>query len=171
MRGLGDPEPRVPYPKHWRASSGEGWSRDTLSGLRREFQTQLRTVLNQLSADAVASAADAMDPQAPARLQMRVSREVARGRYEVVTGAPPGRVPSTRDIKRVPRPPERVPLRTSDRLMLDVIPDLDGYVTVFNIGPTGNLDLLPTESPDTTLVIVPAGSTLSILEEHCESEL
>ena len=46
--------------------------------------------------------------------------------------------------------------------MLDVIPDLDGYVTVFNIGPTGNLDLLPTESPDTTLVIVPAGARCSI---------
>ena len=46
----------------------------------REFQTQLRTVLNQLSADAVASAADAMNLQAPARMQMRVSREVARGR-------------------------------------------------------------------------------------------
>src|SRR5262249_33725523 len=38
--------------------------------------------------------------------------------------------------------PECVALRTGDRVRLEVQADRDGYFTVFNVGPTGRLNLL-----------------------------
>jgi hypothetical protein len=57
---------------------------------------------------------------------------------------PPGRL--TRDMKKVPPPPDQVRLRTGDRVRIEVSADRPGYLTVFNVGPTGNLNLLYPES-------------------------
>jgi hypothetical protein len=69
-------------------------------------------------------------------------------------------------MTKVPRPPDRVALRTGDRLRIDVSADRDGFLTVFNIGPTGHLNLL---HPDPASVgaapaPVPANRPLQNLE-------
>jgi hypothetical protein len=48
-------------------------------------------------------------------------------------------------MKKVPPSPDRVQLRTGDRVRVEVIADKEGYLTVFNVGPTGNLNLLHPE--------------------------
>lgn len=48
----------------------------------------------------------------------------------------------TRDLARVPPSPDRIRLSTGDRIRIRVAADRGGYITVFNIGPTGNLHLL-----------------------------
>ncbi|MEJ7636769.1 MAG: DUF4384 domain-containing protein, partial [Singulisphaera sp.] len=52
-----------------------------------------------------------------------------------------------RDMTRVPRPPELVTLRTGDRVRVEVVADRPGHVAVFNVGPTGNLNLLYPDGP------------------------
>jgi hypothetical protein len=42
----------------------------------------------------------------------------------------------------VPPEPEGVVLRTGDRVRIEASADHDGYLTVFNVGPTGDLTLL-----------------------------
>jgi hypothetical protein len=52
-------------------------------------------------------------------------------------------------MQKVPAGPECVQLYTGDRIRLEVEVDRTGYVTVFNVGPTGNLNLLcPVEPGD-----------------------
>jgi hypothetical protein len=45
-------------------------------------------------------------------------------------------------MKKVPPLPEHIGLRTGDRVRIEVDADRDGFVTVFNVGPTGHLNLL-----------------------------
>jgi hypothetical protein len=45
-------------------------------------------------------------------------------------------------MKKVPPPPDQVRLRTGDRVRIEVLADRPGYLTVFNVGPTGTLNLL-----------------------------
>ena len=46
-----------------------------------------------------------------------------------------------RDIKKVPKQPVQVRLRTGERIRIEVTADRDGFVVVFNVGPTGDLNL------------------------------
>ena len=48
----------------------------------------------------------------------------------------------SRDIRRVPPRPAQVRVRTGEPLRLEVEANQPGYLAVFNIGPTGNLNLL-----------------------------
>jgi hypothetical protein len=59
-----------------------------------------------------------------------------------VTAAPATAAYRLRDVQLVPEEPERMELRTGDRLRIEVEVDRPGYVTVFNVGPTGNLTRL-----------------------------
>jgi len=54
-------------------------------------------------------------------------------------------------MKKVPRSPEQVVLRTGDNVRIEIVADETGHVTVFNIGPTGNLNLLHPDDPAATL--------------------
>jgi hypothetical protein len=74
-------------------------------------------------------------------LRLQVSHLTDGGRYEPVatTHSRPG--PLTRDMKRVPVPPDRVRLRTGDRVRVEVVADRAGYVAVFNVGPAGHLNV------------------------------
>ena len=49
---------------------------------------------------------------------------------------------ASRDMKRAPREPDQISLRTGDRVRIEVVADQPGYIAVFNIGPGGNLNLL-----------------------------
>src|SRR5207249_1225770 len=69
-----------------------------------------------------------------------------------------------RDLKRVPARPARVSLRTGDRVRLEVVADQPGHVTVFNVGPTGNLNLLSPPEPGLSAPLLPANQVLHILD-------
>jgi serine/threonine protein kinase len=111
-----------------------------------EFARTLRGSLNQLLADALGTRPLETEPTPPVELRLLVSRQVD-GRTSVpVAASRPRPEYQLRDFKRVPRPPERIVLHTGDRVRIEVEADQAGYVTVFNVGPTGNLNLLyPTE--------------------------
>jgi serine/threonine-protein kinase len=105
------------------------------------FVTALRGSLNQLLADSLLLT-PGPSRQAPVHLRLTVSHQVDRHTFVplATTQPPPERF--LRDIRRVPGEPERVGARTGDRLRIEVETDRAGYVTVFNVGPTGNLNRL-----------------------------
>src|SRR5437879_801997 len=115
----------------------------------REFAARLRGAFNQVLADSLAPAAAPEQTPWPVNLRLAVSREVGPGRYQPVaaTQRPVGGL--QRNMKKVPRPPEQVRLRTGDRVRVEVVADQAGYVTVFNVGPTGDLTLLYPDEPVT----------------------
>jgi hypothetical protein len=127
------------------------------------FVADLRGSLNRLLADSLALPA----APAPVRLTIQVRRGIARGecetQYVPVTATHPQPRGVTRDMTKVPPEPERVGLRTGDRVSLLVQADRDGYFTVFNVGPTGQLNLLypsPPAAPDR----VPANEALHVTD-------
>jgi serine/threonine protein kinase len=135
-----------------------------------EFARSLRGTLNLLLADTLPQRPDTSKPGAPVNLRLIVSRQVDRS--TVVPVATSHVAPETatgrvlRDFKRVPPPPERVTLHTGDRVRLEVEADQPGYVTVFNVGPSGNLNLLypPDLTPGTPPPLLPAHQALPILD-------
>ena len=73
-------------------------------------------------------------------LRLAVGRILAGGVFAVAsTHAAPM---SLRDLRRVPDDPDRVILRTGDRIRVDVMCDRPGFLAVLNVGPGGNVHLL-----------------------------
>jgi hypothetical protein len=94
-------------------------------------------------------------------LRLSVSRQVG-GAYEPVASTH-ARPCVVRDLRRVPDDPDRVTLRTGDRVRVEVTCDRAGHLTVFNVGPRGGVNLLyparSTESPS-----LRAGETVRIAD-------
>ena len=71
-------------------------------------------------------------------------------------------------MRKVPASPGQVRLCTRDRVRIEVVANRHGFITVFNIGPTGNLSLLYPEEPRPgetfTAPIVGANQTLQVLD-------
>jgi hypothetical protein len=88
----------------------------------------------------MATVAEKMGVTAGVELRLSVSRLVG-GVYQAVasTHALPCVV---RDLRRVPDDPDRVTLRTGERVRLEVVCDRPGHLTVFNVGPRGRVNLL-----------------------------
>jgi serine/threonine protein kinase len=144
LRGLPDPDPRclgLPEPLERLIRAGLSADPDRRPGLRA-FVASLRGSLNQLLADTLSLPATAPFSPAPVELRLQVSRLADGGRYEPVAATHPHPGPLTRDMKRVPKPPDQVRLRTGDRVRVEVVASRPGYVTVFNVGPAGHLNLL-----------------------------
>jgi serine/threonine-protein kinase len=145
-RGLPDADPRcADLPERLERLIREGLAADPerrpdLAG----FVEALRGGLNQSLADLLAPPPDTGRP-APVRLHLRISREMTPGVYgPVATTVRP--VQASRNMKKVP-PPEQVALRTGDRVRVEVLADQTGYVTMFNVGPSGDLSLLYPDVP------------------------
>ena len=76
-------------------------------------------------------------------LRLAVSRILSGGVFPVAsTHASPM---SLRDLRRVPDDPDRVALRTGDRIRVEVVCDRPGFLAVLNVGPSGNVNLLHPE--------------------------
>jgi serine/threonine protein kinase len=163
-RGLPTPEPRF-------AVLPEGLERLLRAGLaadpsRRptlpDFARALRGSLNQLLADSLVQAPAAA---APAGLRLVVSRQVDANTCVPIASTPThSEGPALRDMKRVPRAPERVTLHTGERVRIEVRADRPGFVTVFNVGPTGNLNLLYPDGPHAEPARVEAGRAQHVLD-------
>src|SRR5207253_1232586 len=77
---------------------------------------------------------------APVALRLVVSRQAGPNKFVPVAATRESMEPVvTRDLRKVPPPPEQVRLQTGDRVRLEAVADRPGYLTVFNVGPTGNL--------------------------------
>jgi hypothetical protein len=103
----------------------------------REFVASLRATLNRLLADRVVALAG--NDHGPVRLL--ISKRTAPHTFVPLATARP-RSKAVRDVVLVPEEPERAEARTGDRLRIEVEVDLPGYLTVFNVGPTGNFNAL-----------------------------
>jgi serine/threonine protein kinase len=105
------------------------------------FIDQLWGALNQTLVDEFLPrpAEGALAP--PVGLRLEVSRKVGDGWRPVATTHPQAD-PLSRDVRRVPPRPAQARVRTGEPLRLEVEADQPGYLAVFNVGPTGNLNLL-----------------------------
>jgi hypothetical protein len=122
------------------------------------FVADLRGSLNRLLADSL------IRPAAPVQLRLTVGRQVGANQYVPVAATaatqPRGVM---RNMTKVPPEPDCVALRTGDRVRVEVVADQDGFFTVFNVGPTGQLNLLYPES-DGTCVPVRANEPLHVTD-------
>ncbi len=100
-------------------------------------------------------------PAAAPDLRLRVQRRLASGSYVLVASTHP-QPTVLRDLKRMPDDPDRVVLRTGDQVKVEVVCDRDGYLTVFNIGPHGTLNLLWPEA-SARAVAQPARQPLQVV--------
>jgi serine/threonine protein kinase len=128
-----------------------------------DFAAALRGTLNQLLADSLALPAASAHPAA-AVLRLTVSRQVDLDTFVPVATTRPEPERLVRDLKRVPPAPERVGLRTGDRVRVEVEADRPGFVTVFNVGPSGNLNRLYPVDPTGDAPAVEAGRPVRLLD-------
>jgi serine/threonine protein kinase len=181
VRGLPDPDPRcarLPEPLERIIRDGLAPDPGRRPGLK-DFVTLLRGTLNQLFVDTFTisvpltgsvpstevSAGAGPKPtgeptterepprQGPVDLRLIVSRHVGPQGYVTMAATHPRQLTGrlTRDMKKVPPSPDQVRLRTGDLVRVEVSADRAGFLTVFNVGPTGILNLLyPDGDPQLT---------------------
>src|SRR5262249_41951578 len=114
----------------------------------RTFVADLRGSLNRLLADSLLLPALAAGRAGPVEMRLTVARWEGGTTFVPVAETHPHPRGMTRDLTGVPPPPARASLRTGDRVRIEVMADRDGFVTVFNVGPTGHLNLLyPEQAP------------------------
>jgi serine/threonine protein kinase len=132
-----------------------------------EFIANLRGALNQLLADSLlqgnAGSFAAHPSESVVALRLTVSRQIGRETFVPVATTRPEPERMVRDLRRVPPRPESVAVHTGDRVRIEVETDHPGYVTVFNVGPTGNLNLLHPAGPHAPAVVT-AGRPLRVLD-------
>jgi RNA polymerase sigma factor (sigma-70 family) len=172
LRGLLDPEPRCAgLPEPLERIIRDGLAADPGRRCRlKEFVTHLRGTLNQILSETfpigvppagsipstgVSAGSGSQPPgepaserepprQAPVDLRLLVSRQVGPRTFVPVVSTPPRQQAGrpTRGMRKVPPPPEQSRLRTGDRVRIEVCTDRAGFLTVFNVGPTGDLNVL-----------------------------
>jgi serine/threonine protein kinase len=103
-----------------------------------DFVASLRAALNQLLTDAFRRPGSNLGEG----VRLLVSRRLDRHTYAPVTATRTTTASRLRDVQLVPDEPDRMEVRTGERLRIEVEVDRPGYVTVFNVGPTGNLTRL-----------------------------
>jgi serine/threonine protein kinase len=107
----------------------------------RDFLDSLRNLLNSSYADSLTT--DPVSPStAPVHMRLTVYREVAPALYQPVPTMPPRPIRLTRGMKKGSGPSGLVRLRTGDKARIEVVADRAGYLTVFNVGPDGELNPL-----------------------------
>jgi serine/threonine-protein kinase len=166
QQGLPDPDPRcreMPEAIERVIRSGLAQEPNQRPGLK-DFVESLRASLNQLLADTLAPTVEPTRAM-PVNLKLMVSREITSNVYKPVATTQPKTSGLTRDMRKVPRQPEQVSLRTGDRVRVEVVVDQPGHVTVFNVGPSGTLNLLyPDDVSETAPPLLEANKPLHVLD-------
>jgi len=149
----------------------DGLNHDTATRpVLTKFVEDLRGELNRSLADTVVKI-DAAPPGAPAVIgpvRIAVERFDGRGYQPVAASFHAAPQLATRDMKKVPPTPRTAEVRTGDRVRIRVTLDQDGYLTVFNIGPTGNLNLLYPDDPSGPQQRLAAGRPVDVCEVKFE---
>lgn len=101
------------------------------------FAAELRGCLNQLLADSLV-----LPSAATPRVRLRVARRGPEGHYTLLAITQRTVPLMTRNLELVPSEPQSVGLRTGDRVRIEAVADRAGYLTVFNVGPAGQLTQL-----------------------------
>jgi hypothetical protein len=162
--GLPDPDPRcadMPPGLERLVRAALATDPDHRPGLEK-FAAALRGCLNQLLADSLLMSPGGTERPAGPVVRLTVFRQGKDGQYMPLAGAQRALPRLTRNLELVPPEPEGVVLRTGDRARIEAAAGRDGYLTVFNVGPTGHLTLL---YPDPTQVgqpMVPANQSVVI---------
>ncbi|MGL4554540.1 MAG: DUF4384 domain-containing protein [Gemmataceae bacterium] len=116
---------------------GDWLDRDTAVADAR-LRELVRTVLAHCGLDDNVPSPAGPGSAGPVGLHVRLHRQW-EGRLVPLVATHPRA--SLRDLRRDPDA-DRVTLRAGDRVRVEVECDRDGYLTVFNVGPTGNLNVL-----------------------------
>jgi hypothetical protein len=118
-----------------------------------EFLTQLRGTLNVLLADSLplqsttapsglaVAKASIVAPPGAVDLRLVIRRKVG-DTYQAVATTHVRAVPLTRNMTKVPKQPDQVRVYTGDEVAIEASADREGYVTIFNVGPSGDLNSL-----------------------------
>jgi serine/threonine protein kinase len=164
-RGLPDPDPRcreMPEPLERLVRAGLAAERSRRPSLK-EFAASLRGTLNQLLADRLLPSDGPARPQ-EARVRLIVSRRTGAHTFVPVAASHPTGGRLVRDMRVVPREPERVELHTGDVLRIEAEADRPGFLTVFNVGPKGNLNRLVPDEASRGPAAVEANRPLPVLD-------
>jgi serine/threonine-protein kinase len=162
--GLPDPDPRcagLPAELERVIRAGLSRAADDRPTLQ-EFRDRLRGILNATLADTLTLPPGAASP-APA-VKLRLCLVKPDGSHVPIATSYPPEDRCVRDMKKVPRPPERVVVRTGDRVRVEVEIARPGHVTVFNIGPGGALNLLYPDEPGRSPPLLHPGTPLHIVD-------
>jgi serine/threonine protein kinase len=109
-----------------------------------DFAAQLRGDLNRLLTDSFSRSKQG--PRSP-RVKIILSRCRPGQPPEPLVASHTSTDRLTRDLKKVPPSPGRITLRTGERIQLELAIEEPGYIIAFNVGPTGNLNLLIPNDP------------------------
>ena len=113
------------------------------AGLRAEGRPALDAFANDLRASLTLLMADRLAPKASSGADLRVEVYRLTPTGPIPLGATGGETePSFRSPEAVPPVPDRVTLRTGDRVRVAVSAGRPGHLVAFNVGPTGRLNLL-----------------------------
>lgn len=126
----------------------------------RQIEEMMQAVLEH---SGVLSVLSSPDQPAPPDLRLSVS-QLVQGRWQRIasTHATPCVL---RDLRRLPDSPDRVCPRTGTRVRLEVSCDRPGYVLVFNVGPTGRINLLyPFHASETGSLLAPGALSIGEIE-------
>jgi serine/threonine protein kinase len=129
-----------------------------------EFTAELRGCLNQLLVDSLISPPNTQTRPAGPAVRLTVFRLSNDGKYTPLAAAQRTLPRLMRNLEMVPPEPDGVVLRTGDRVRIEVVADLDGYLTVFNVGPTGHLTLLFPDPTKLGPAVVPANQPVLIAD-------
>jgi hypothetical protein len=103
------------------------------------FAVELRASLNHLFVDTLRRG-----PTSPRDrlVSLQVDIETGEGGFEPLRPLQPPVERQVRDLKIVPVRPPQIAARTGDRLRITAQAATAGYLAIFNVGPTGNLNFL-----------------------------
>ena len=114
------------------------------------FLAELRGSLNRLLADTLSYTSDG---STQVDIQLIVQRQDEDNIYRPIARTKGSRRQAMRDMKKLPAQPDKVALNTGDHIRVSVSADQDGFITVFNVGPLGSLNMLfPDEDTDQSIL-------------------
>jgi serine/threonine-protein kinase len=149
LTGLPQPDPRcetIPPAIEQLIRDGLSAEADQRPGLE-QFVNRLRGTLNRLLADNICVPVALASGPAPVDLRIVVSQDTGPNNFVPTAVVGPGQHKQWQDTTQVPPGPEQVRLRTGDRIRVRVSANRAGFLTAFNVGPTGNLHMLWPEDP------------------------
>jgi serine/threonine protein kinase len=114
-----------------------------------EFKDSLRRALNRLLSDTLTWSNPLVQPDSAVELNLILKSRKQGGHFEELSTSSAAINRRTRDMKRVPDRPVSAIVRTGDILRIEALANRDGYLSVYNLGPTGNLNkVYPVGSPE-----------------------